>query len=117
MSFSPFFSRVHSSVVLTQPQLTSDLEYINAIALDALAWKYYLFYCVFLGFEVIIVYFFIVETRYTPMEEIAKFFDGDTVDVADIANAEVKAKGLATTIEVTELGTTKGGGAKQVEVA
>lgn len=69
----------------------------------------------FLGFEVIIVYLFIVETRYTPMEEIAKFFDGDTVDVADIANAEVKAKGLAA-VEVTELGTVKVN-AKQVEVA
>lgn len=74
-----------------------------------------MFYCVFLGFEVIIVYLFIVETRYTPMEEIAKFFDGDTVDVADIANAEVKAKGLAA-VEVTELGTVKVN-AKQVEVA
>lgn len=69
----------------------------------------------FLGFEVIIVYLFIVETRYTPMEEIAKFFDGDTVDVADIANAEVKAKGLGA-VEVTELGTVKVN-AKQVEVA
>lgn len=74
-----------------------------------------MFYCVFLGFEVIIVYLFIVETRYTPMEEIAKFFDGDTVDVADIANAEVKAKGLAS-IEVTEMGTVKAN-AKEVEVA
>lgn len=70
-------------------------QYINAIALDALAWKYYLFYCVFLVFEVVIVYFFIVETRYTPMEEIARFFDGDdAVDVAEVAIAEViKGKG------------------------
>ena len=65
-------------------------QYVNAIALGALAWKYYLFYCVFLVFEVAIVYFFIVETRYTPLEEIAKFFDGDAVDVAEIANAEMK---------------------------
>lgn len=66
-------------------------QYINAIALEALAWKYYICYCVFLVFEVFIIYFFIVETRYTPMEEIAKFFDGENAtDVADIANAEVK---------------------------
>lgn len=64
---------------------------MNAIALEALAWKYYLFYCVFIAFEVIIIYFFIVETRYTPLEEIAKFFDGeDAVDIAEITNAEVK---------------------------
>ncbi|KAH8586561.1 putative hexose transporter [Bisporella sp. PMI_857] len=66
-------------------------QYVNAIALDALAWKYYLFYCVFLVFEVLIIYFFIVETRYTPLEEIAKFFDGEeAVDIAEITNAEVK---------------------------
>ena len=66
-------------------------QYVNAIALEALAWKYYLFYCVFIAFEVIIIYFFIVETRYTPLEEIAKFFDGeDAVDIAEITNAEVK---------------------------
>lgn len=48
-------------------------------------------YCVFLLFEVFIIYFFIVETRYTPMEEIIKFFDGPSaVDVAEIANAEMK---------------------------
>ncbi|KAG4433701.1 hypothetical protein IFR05_010810 [Cadophora sp. M221] len=66
-------------------------QYVNAIALEALAWKYYIFYCVFLLFEVGIIYFFIVETRYTPLEEIAKFFDGDSaIDVAEIANAEMK---------------------------
>lgn len=66
-------------------------QYVNAIALEALAWKYYIFYCAFLLFEVGIIYLFIVETRYTPLEEIAKFFDGDNaIDVAEIANAEMK---------------------------
>lgn len=45
----------------------------------------------FLLFEVFIIYFFLVETRYTPLEEIAKFFDGaSAIDVAEIANAEMK---------------------------
>ncbi|PGG99753.1 hypothetical protein AJ80_09297 [Polytolypa hystricis UAMH7299] len=75
-------------------------QYVNSIALDALAWKYYIFYCVFLLFEVFIIYFFIVETRYTPMEEIAKFFDGeDAADVADIANSEVKEQGGVQEVE------------------
>lgn len=39
-------------------------QFVNGIAIDALAWKYYIFYCVFLAFEVGIVYFYIVETRY-----------------------------------------------------
>ncbi|KAF7553593.1 hypothetical protein G7Z17_g3521 [Cylindrodendrum hubeiense] len=63
-------------------------QYINAIALDAIAWKYYIVYCVFLGFEVFIIYFFVIETRYTPMEEIAKYFDGeDVIDVGVITRS------------------------------
>lgn len=70
-------------------------QYVNGIALDALAWRYYIFYCVFLAFEVGIIYFFLVETRYTPLEEIAKYFDGDdVVDVGELANAEAKEAGV-----------------------
>lgn len=70
-------------------------QYINAIALDALAWKYYIVYCVFLGFEVFVIYSFLIETRYTPMEEIAKYFDGeDAVDVGQIAAADLKEQGI-----------------------
>lgn len=75
-------------------------QYINAIALDALKWKYYLCYVVFLAFEVGIIYFFIVETRYTPLEEIARYFDGDAVDVSEVANADVKEKNGITVQEV-----------------
>ena len=39
----------------------------------------------FLAFEVIIIYLFFVETRYTPMEEIAKYFDGPDAGVAHVA--------------------------------
>ncbi|THX36617.1 putative hexose transporter [Aureobasidium pullulans] len=58
----------------------------------ALKWKYYICYCVFLAFEVIVIYLFLVETRYTPLEEIAKYFDGEerTLDVAAVANEQVK---------------------------
>lgn len=66
-------------------------QYVNAIALEALAWKYYLCYCVFLVFEVGIIYFFLIETRYTPLEEIAKYFDGPgAIDIAEATNAEMK---------------------------
>lgn len=67
-------------------------QYINAIALEALKWKYYICYCVFLAFEVGVIYFFLVETRYTPLEEIAKYFDGEdrTLDVAAVANEQTK---------------------------
>ncbi|KAL5359956.1 general substrate transporter [Aspergillus floccosus] len=70
-------------------------QYINAIALDAIAWKYYIVYCVFLAFEVWVIFSFLIETRYTPMEEIAKYFDGDSaVDVGEVATADMKERGL-----------------------
>jgi hypothetical protein len=86
-------------------------QYINAIALDALVWKYYIVYCVFLGFEVFVIYSFLIETRYTPMEEIAKYFDGDSaVDVGEVATADMKERGY-----VYEMGPVKEGRAIHVE--
>ncbi|EMD95653.1 hypothetical protein COCHEDRAFT_1200667 [Bipolaris maydis C5] len=70
-------------------------QFVNGIALDAIQWRYYICYCVFLAFEIGVIYFCIVETRYTPMEEIAKFFDGEeAVDVGEAALADVKEKGV-----------------------
>ena len=50
-------------------------QYINPIALDALGWKYYIFYCWWLGVELATVYFFYIETHDTPLEGIVKHFD------------------------------------------
>ncbi|KAF2870055.1 putative transporter [Massariosphaeria phaeospora] len=51
--------------------------YVNPIALDHIGWKYYIVYCAWLAFELVFVYFFYIETRNTPLEEICKHFDGD----------------------------------------
>jgi hypothetical protein len=41
--------------------------------------------------EVWVIYSFLIETRYTPMEEIAKYFDGDdAVDLGEMAVADMK---------------------------
>ncbi|PLB54785.1 hexose transporter protein [Aspergillus steynii IBT 23096] len=76
-------------------------QYINPIALDNIGWKYYIFYCVWLGFELVVVWFFYIETRNTPLEEIAKYFDGDNAMVGGVAGTQ-KAKELATTLSVEE---------------
>jgi len=52
-------------------------QYANPIALDALAWKYYIVYCVFLLFELVFIYFFIIETKDLTLEETAALFDGE----------------------------------------
>lgn len=52
-------------------------SYVNPIALDALDWKYYIVYDVWIAIELATVYFAFVETRNTPLEEIARLFDGN----------------------------------------
>lgn len=52
-------------------------SYVNPVALAALNWKYYIVYSVWLAFETFVVWFFFVETRNTPLEEIVKYFDGE----------------------------------------
>ncbi|CAI6331948.1 unnamed protein product [Periconia digitata] len=51
--------------------------YVNPIALDNIQWKYYIVYCAWLAAELVFIYFFYVETKNTPLEEIARYFDGD----------------------------------------
>lgn len=52
-------------------------QYVNPIALDALAWKYYIVYCCWLAFEFVFCYVFIVETKNLSLEETAAIFDGE----------------------------------------
>jgi len=53
-------------------------QYINPIALKALAWKYYIVYVVWLAVEFVFIYFFLVETKNRTLEETALIFDGET---------------------------------------
>jgi MFS family permease len=76
-------------------------QYVNPIALDNIGWKYYIFYCVWLGFELVVVWFFYIETRNTPLEEIAKHFDGDTAMVGGAGGTE-KARELVAVMQVDD---------------
>ncbi|KZS92516.1 hexose transporter [Sistotremastrum niveocremeum HHB9708] len=38
-------------------------QYVNPIALKALGWKYYIFYCAWDAVELVFVYFFVIETK------------------------------------------------------
>jgi len=63
-------------------------NYVNPVAMDAISWKYYIVYVCWLAFEFGFVYFFFVETRYTPLEEIAKYFDGEDAQVSTLAQGD-----------------------------
>lgn len=79
-------------------------QYVNPIAMKHLEWKYYIFYCVFLAFEVVIVYFFYVETRYLPLEEVTKIFDGEDVAQLTLESLESTDKAVTTSVHVEETG-------------
>jgi len=74
-------------------------QYVNPIALAAIAWKYYVVYCVWLVFECAVVWKFFIETRNTPLEEIVKHFDGEDATLGGLLATE-KSKKL---VEKTEL--------------
>ncbi|KZT61892.1 hexose transporter [Calocera cornea HHB12733] len=52
-------------------------QYVNPVALDALGWKYYIVYDCFLGFQLVYIWLFLVETKNRTLEETAALFDGD----------------------------------------
>lgn len=51
--------------------------FVNPIALDSIAWKYYIVFAVILAVITIVVYFFYPETKGHTLEEMAVVFDGD----------------------------------------
>ena len=67
-------------------------QYVNPVALDAISWKYYIVYCVWIAFELVFVYFFIIETKGRTLEETAALFDGEEV-AAELHNAAAQGQG------------------------
>ncbi|KAJ3039982.1 hypothetical protein HDV00_011537 [Rhizophlyctis rosea] len=51
-------------------------QYVNPLALEAISWKYYLVFAIWLGVELVFAWFFIIETKGHSLEEIAALFDG-----------------------------------------
>lgn len=65
-------------------------QFVNSIAIKEIAWRYYIVYCGFLSFQCWFIYTQLIETRYTPLEEITKYFDGEEKDIVELTNAHAK---------------------------
>ncbi|KAF7556904.1 hypothetical protein G7046_g6164 [Stylonectria norvegica] len=50
--------------------------YVNPIGLENIGWKFYIYYCVWVAFIFLVVYFFFVETQGPTLEELAYLFEG-----------------------------------------
>jgi hypothetical protein len=55
--------------------------FVNAIALEAIGWKYYFVFIVVLVVMWVTVYFYYPETRGYTLEQIAVIFNSDTVGI------------------------------------
>ncbi|CCG82767.1 Sugar transporter [Taphrina deformans PYCC 5710] len=67
-------------------------QYVNPIGLENLSWKYYIFYCAWLGFECVIVYFYFIETKnQSTLEEMADLFgDGAQQTKEHLSDAKTR---------------------------
>jgi MFS family permease len=59
-------------------------QLINPIALEAIAWKYYIVFLVILMVILVTVYLYYPETKGYSLEEIAVVFDGEQARVTDL---------------------------------
>ncbi|KAI8712163.1 MFS domain-containing protein [Fusarium sp. LHS14.1] len=75
--------------------------FINPIALEAIAWKYYLLYVFILAGGGIVIYFIFPETRGHSLEEMARIFDGDDASLPQegVLTEKAIAAGNATHVD------------------
>src|ERR1700742_4790283 len=80
-------------------------QYVNPVALAAIGWKYYIVYVVWILFEFVYCYLFVIETKNRTLEETAALFDGEeaTSNLAHTAarSAGVEAETASSTDEKT----------------
>lgn len=78
MEVVPYSLRSKASMLY---QLTGNLagiynSFANPVAMDAIAWKYYIVWCVVIAIHFTLIYFFFPETKGRGLEEVAEIFDG-----------------------------------------
>lgn len=63
-------------------------QFVNPIALDSIAWKYYILYICLLVIILVTIYLTYPETRGYSLEEIAVIFDGDDAIVSGAVGSQ-----------------------------
>jgi len=65
-------------------------QYVNPIALKKLGWKYYIVYVAWLCFELVFLWFFVIETKNRSLEETSALFDGEEATEQIVAAAHLQ---------------------------
>jgi sugar porter (SP) family MFS transporter len=78
MEVVPYSLRAKASMMY---QLTGNLagcynSFANPVAMDAISWRYYIVWCVVIGVNFTLIFFFFPETKGRGLEEVAEIFDG-----------------------------------------
>ncbi|TRM63692.1 general substrate transporter [Schizophyllum amplum] len=69
-------------------------QYVNPVALKAIAWKYYLVYVCWIAFEIAFIYRYVIETKGKSLEETAALFDGEDAEIHIADAAQRQAEGV-----------------------
>lgn len=82
MEINPFSLRAKASTVshFSSAAITFFNGYVNPIAMEAIEWKYYIVWDIWLVCQTLIVYFFFPETHGLGLEEVAQVFGDALVD-------------------------------------
>lgn len=96
MEILPFYLRGPGAALYQLSGNTAGLfnNYVNVIAMDAIQWKYYIVWCVWLLVQIGIVYFFFPETHGLELEEIAQIFGDDVSNIKLAGNIAVQENTL-----------------------
>ncbi|KAJ4207098.1 hypothetical protein NW757_014835, partial [Fusarium falciforme] len=62
-------------------------------------WNFWCFYTVWIAVELVFVYFFYIETKGPTLEEIARIFDGDDANVAQVDYKDTEKQSVIETSE------------------
>lgn len=78
------------------------LAFINPVALDAIGWKWYIFFCIILAISVVCNWFLLPETRGHSLEEISELFDGPQI-LAESSEGKAELGNNTSTVHVDKV--------------
>lgn len=89
MEISPYGLRAKTSVLKQFGDTGANLfsGFVNAIALNAIQWRYYIVWCCVLASNFTVIYFFFPETKGLSLEEVTQMLDGKT-NAKEVPEAE-----------------------------